>query len=346
MNKDLFNLSSYQFILPPELIAQYPSTPRDSSRLMILDRKKQEMSEIVFCDLVHFLHLGDSLVFNDTKVIPARILGKRPGGGETELLLLKQINPGIWETLARPGRKLPPGVEITFGSDFKCRVLENTPNGSKIVEFLYKGDFDNLLQKYGTMPLPHYISRDLEKEFDEKRYQTVYAKNQGAVAAPTAGLHFTENLLDSLKQKGIEQTHITLHVGLGTFRPVQVDDIRQHQMHEEQVIISEEAAQKLNNRPLQSRQICVGTTCCRALESATDEQGCIQSGRFSTNIFIYPGKQFKYVQSLLTNFHLPGSSLLMLVCAFGGYEFIMEAYKKAIKERFRFYSYGDAMLIL
>lgn len=344
--KNLFALSSYQFELPKELVAKYPCTPRDSSRLMIVNRSTGGISEVVFRELVELLHSGDSLVFNDTKVIPARLIGKRESGGEAELFLTRRVSNDIWEALVRPAKKLPEGASITFSPELACKILSTMPNGSRCVRFLYEGDFEKLLEKYGQIPLPHYIDRAVEPLLDSESYQTVFARYPGAVAAPTAGLHFTQAMLNGLEARNVKQTTLTLHVGVGTFRPVQTEDIRDHQMHTEQIQISAEASRFLSHRDSTKTQICVGTTTCRALEALVGSAGMIPAGEYETNIFIYPGYPFKYVRSLLTNFHLPGSSLLMLVCAFAGYELAMEAYSKAIKERFRFYSYGDAMLIL
>lgn len=346
MNPDLHLLSSYQFDLPEELIAQFPCTPRDASRLMVIDRQSGNMTEMRFSELSQFLNSGDSLIFNNTKVIPARLIGTREKGGMAEIFLTNRLSLDTWEALARPGKKIKPREFIFFGEDFKVEILKTLDNGGKIVRFHYHGDFDLLLKQYGQIPLPQYIKRDQNLLQDEERYQTVYAKEEGAVAAPTAGLHFTEQLMDELNNKNITQTFVTLHVGVGTFRPVQVDDIRNHAMHHEKVTITKEAAAVLNQRPKDKRQITVGTTCCRSLESSALQDGTIMPGSHETNIFIYPGYKFKYVNHLLTNFHLPGSSLLMLVSAFAGYELIREAYKKAVMEKYRFFSYGDAMLIL
>ncbi len=344
--KDPYLLSSYQFDLPQELIAQKPATPRNHSRLMVIDRSSGAIQEMHFYDLVDFLKEGDSLVFNDTKVIPARLFGKRRGGGIAEIFLTKQRSLHEWEVLARPGRKLQIGSKVFFGEDFSCTIMDILDDGRRLVKFHFEGLFETVLDRYGQIPLPHYIERNSESAEDRERYQTVYAKNLGAVAAPTAGLHFTEEMINDLVKKGVASSHVTLHVGLGTFRPVQAEDIRQHTMHSEQVIITPEAAQALNDRSLDKRQICVGTTCCRSLESIASIDGKISPGNFDTGIFIYPGYKFKYVKHLLTNFHLPGSSLLMLCSAFAGYELMMEAYAKAVKDRYRFFSYGDAMLIL
>jgi S-adenosylmethionine:tRNA ribosyltransferase-isomerase len=343
---DLHSLSSYHFELPEELIAQFPLKVRDQSRLMVVDRKSGNLSEMTFRDLTEFLEAGDSLVFNDTKVIPARLMGRRKQGGLAEVFLTRPLTDDLWEVLVRPGRKLPVHSMVYFADDFFCEMIEALPDGRRVAKMHYEGDFMTLLQKYGQMPLPHYIKREAIEDFDEERYQTVFAQAPGAVAAPTAGLHFTTDMLEALEKKGVSQTQVTLHVGLGTFRPVQAENITQHVMHSERFFITEKAAVQLNKRSNQHRQICVGTTCCRTLESAALENGKIQAGQYETDIFIYPGYQFKYVQHLITNFHLPGSSLLMLVSAFAGYELIMEAYAKAVKDRYRFFSYGDAMLII
>jgi len=346
MNDNPFLLSSYQYELPSELIAQFPITPRDSSRLMIIDRSTGQFSEIVFRELVDFLSTGDGLVFNDTKVIPARLIGKRKEGGISEIFLTKHRPDETWEVLAKPGKKLGVGSKVTFSDKFSCDIVEVLPDGRRVVKFNYSGKFDEMLQEHGQLPLPSYIKREPNDEIDTDRYQTVFAAEPGALAAPTAGLHFTNEMLTKLSFKGVPQTRVTLHVGLGTFLPVKSEDIRQHIMHIERCNIEREAAEKLNSRSKSSRQICVGTTCARTLESAANEEGIIIPGNFDTQAYIYPGYRFKYVQHLLTNFHLPGSTLLMLVSAFAGQELIREAYKKAVKEKYRFFSYGDAMLIL
>lgn len=340
----LTSLAAYQYELPNELIALYPCDPRDRSRLMVVDRAKGSISEIVFCELADFLNKEDSLVFNDTKVIPARLIGKKASGRAMEIFLIKQNPDGTWNALAKPGKKAPTGTTIHFSDHLSCHVIEDHQELKKI-QFCYQGDFNTVLAQHGQMPLPPYIQRASTIQ-DADWYQTVYAKNPGAVAAPTAGLHFTPELLERLAEKGLSQTYLTLHVGLGTFRPVITEDIRQHVMHAEYYEIADQAAQTLNSRKKGARQICVGTTTCRTLEFAADTHGFIQSGMGSADIFIYPGYQFKYVSGLLTNFHLSGSTLLMLISAFAGYDLIREAYAKAIKDRFRFYSYGDAMLIL
>jgi S-adenosylmethionine:tRNA ribosyltransferase-isomerase len=346
MQTDPFALTSYQYDLPQELIAQHPCMPRDQSRLLVIDRQKQTMDEIKFRDFVDFLSDGDQLIFNDTKVMPARLMGQRQGGGKAEILLLKRLSAQTWEVMAKPGKKLINGAWVEFGADFKCQIIETTLQGTKIVEFFWQGGFEEVLMRYGQMPLPPYIQRAEKLSVDESSYQTVYAAHLGAVAAPTAGLHFTEEMLEALNNRGVKQTHVTLHTGMGTFKPVQTDDIRNHPMHSEEFIISAQAALELNQHSLQARQICVGTTSCRALESAANADGSIVPGVYETDIFIYPGYQFKFVRAMITNFHLPGSTLLMLVCAFAGHDLIMEAYAKAVKDRFRFYSYGDAMLII
>jgi S-adenosylmethionine:tRNA ribosyltransferase-isomerase len=341
-----YSRSSYLFDLPEELIAQYPCSPRDQSRLMVVERATGNIYEKRFFEIVDFLQSGDQLVFNNTKVIPARLRGKRLTGGSVEVFLTRRLNDDKWEALVRPAKKLLSGTQVTFSDDLNCKIVEELPEGRRIVQFDYKGDFDQVLAKHGQIPLPLYIHREVDPNTDVERYQTIYASTPGALAAPTAGLHFTREILEKLAEKEVYQTTVTLHVGIGTFRPVQVENITEHQMHSEHFIISEDAAQRLNNRDLSHRQICVGTTTCRTLESSCGKDGLIRAGEYDTDIFIYPGYQFKYVQSLLTNFHVPSSSLLMLVCAFAGYDLIMEAYAKAIKDRFRFFSYGDAMLIL
>lgn len=342
---DLFSLESYQFPLPEELIAQYPCTSRDSSRLLILNRAKGTMEECVFRDIVDFLNPQDKLIFNNTKVIPARLYGSRPTGGQVEILLHRVRDGGVWEAMVRPGRKLQVGATVIFGEDFHCTIEDVLANGLRLIRFSQIEDFSQKLQKYGQMPLPHYIKREAQHDFDDDRYQTIYAEAPGAVAAPTAGLHFTNDVLEKLEARGITKDYLTLHVGLGTFKPVQSQDIREHPMHYEQVVIPQKFAESMN-LSRNNREICIGTTSCRAIESAANADGSINAGVFDTNIFIYPGYQFKRVNHLLTNFHLPGSTLLMLVCALGGYEFVMEAYHKAVKDRFRFFSYGDAMLIV
>ena len=340
----LDELESYQFKLPEELIAKFPVTPRDHSRLMVIDRSNGRIDEIPFYQLPQFLERGDRIVFNNTKVIPARLIGRKETGGQVELLLLEQKSDDCWITMSRPARKLKTGTKIVFSDQLLGEIVEEMDEGMRLVRFDYDGVFWEVLAAHGEMPLPPYLQREEFPELDKERYQTIYAKHEGAVAAPTAGLHFTENLLDELKRVGVDIVEVTLHVGLGTFRPVVAKTITDHKMHEERYLISSEAAAKLNTPA--KREICVGTTCCRALESAANEKGKVFSGDGRTDIFIYPGYQFKKVSSLLTNFHLPGSTLLMLVSALAGYDLTMNAYKKAVLDRFRFFSYGDAMLIL
>lgn len=342
---DPYALASYSYDLPEELIAQHPCSPRDASRLLIVERGSGNLSEIVFRDLPNLLETGDSLVFNDTKVIPARLMGKRAKGGITEVLLLKNVEGNIWDVLIRPGKKCPPGSWIHFSDLLSCQVLADVEAGVRRVAFECRGDFNALVDAHGAVPLPPYIRSGAAEPEDTHNYQTVYAAKPGAVAAPTAGLHFTQQLLEQLGSKGVGGIHVTLHVSLGTFRPVDAEDIRLHTMHTEVYEITNEAAEQLNCRPENKKQILIGTTSCRVLESACVD-GKVIPGCGTTSLFINPGYRFKYAQHLLTNFHLPRSSLLMLVCAFGGYELIMEAYRKAIADKFRFYSYGDAMLIL
>lgn len=343
-NPDLYSLEAYKYDLPQELIAQQPCEPRDHARLLIVDRANQTLTETRFDQLSSLLSKNDHLVFNDTKVIPARLIGNRPSGSPAEIFLVKQIKTDIWEVLVKPGRKIRLGKVITFAPDFSCEIVRIDPDGTRYARFYYVGNFYERLHQHGTMPLPHYISRSSSDPSDKTDYQTVYAKNEGAVAAPTAGLHFTDQLLQTLQENGVRQTALTLHVGLGTFKPVATNDIRDHQMHSEPFIVSREAAENLSNRKNQ-RIIAVGTTSCRALEASLMQNQEIRAGEFDTNIFIYPGYQFQVVDALLTNFHLPGSSLMMLISAFAGYELTMKAYKYAVEQKFRFYSYGDAMFI-
>lgn len=346
-----FSLSSYDFNLPKELIAQKPKIPRDRSRLMLIDRASETISEMVFSDLVQFLSCGDSLIFNDTRVIPARLYGKKSTGGIIEILLVKPKDSSstIWEVLAKPGKKLKDGEKISFGKDFSAEVLQTLSDGSKLMHFLCEGKkMEHFLELHGQVPLPHYISQKDTEEVKRKCYQTIYASKAGAVAAPTAGLHFSPKMFQEFSRRNIERHTLTLHVGPGTFRPVKEKDIRKHKMHAERYNLSEEVVFKLNAsfKDKSLRRVCVGTTCCRVLESLASDEGILSPSTGETDIFIYPGYRFKFVDALLTNFHLPGSSLLMLVSAFAGKELIFEAYERAIKERFRFYSYGDAMLII
>ena len=341
--KHPFDLSAYQYDLPKSLIASHPLAQRDESRLMVVDRRSGEISEMKFFELVDYLETGDQIILNDTRVIKARLFGSKLTGAKIEIFLVKCLGDTKWEVMAKPGKKLKVGDQVIFGPNFSCVIDETLASGNKVVTFDCEGEFMSLLDEYGKLPLPHYMEREAEQT-DEERYQTIYGTKTGALAAPTAGLHFTPELLDRFETKGVEKKLVTLHVGLGTFKPVQVDDIRQHQMHEETYFLDSVTADRINGG--QGRQICVGTTTCRVLESCADEKGRVHPGSGETDIFIYPGYRFKCVKSLLTNFHLPGSSLIMLVSAFGGYELMMEAYRKAVERKFRFYSYGDAMLIV
>lgn len=339
-------VSDFNFELPKELIAQHPIEKRDESRLMVLNKDKIEHR--VFKDIIEYLNPGDCLVLNNTKVIPARLYGNKITNGENgaaaEVLLLKQLEDDIWEVLVRPGRKLQIGTEISFKDNLlKGTIIESLKDGKRKIKFEYKGIFNEILDKIGTMPLPPYIKEELK---EKDRYQTIYAKYEGSSAAPTAGLHFTEELLKSIKDKGIEIANVTLHVGLGTFRPVQVENIEEHHMHTEHFYIKQEDAEKINNAKKSSKRIiAVGTTSCRVLESIADSNGLVKAQEGDTGIFIYPGYKFKCIDNLITNFHLPESTLVMLVSALAGKENIMKAYKEAIKEKYRFFSFGDSMYI-
>ena len=338
--------SDFYYELPQELIAQDPLEDRSSSRLLVLDRKTGEMEHRVFRDIKEYLRPGDCLIVNDTKVIPARLMGvKEDTGAGIEVLLLKRKADNVWETLVKPGRKARPGARIVFGDGLlKGEVLEIAEEGNRLIRFEYEGIFEEILDKLGQMPLPPYITHQLK---DRNRYQTVYAKHDGSAAAPTAGLHFTPELLKEIEEKGVKLAHVTLHVGLGTFRPVKVEDVAEHHMHSEYYVVEEEQARLINEtKAAGGRVICVGTTSCRTLESAADENGTLHPGSGWTDIFIYPGYRFKIMDGLVTNFHLPESTLLMLVSAFADKETIMKAYKEAVRERYRFFSFGDAMLIL
>ena len=336
-------LSDFMYDLPEARIAQTPVEPRDHSRLMVLHRDTHAIEHRHFFDIVEYLNPGDVLVINETKVIPARLYGERPTGGAVEVLLLKQLGPKRWETLVRPGKKLKPGAEVIFGDGrLTCRVLESTDVGGRIVEFACEGSFEAALDALGEMPLPPYIH---EKLADRDRYQTVYAKQEGSAAAPTAGLHFTPELLERIRAKGVEIVPVLLHVGLGTFRPVKVENIEEHEMHSEYFEVTEEAARRVNAaRERGSRVVAVGTTSVRTLESAA-ENGRLVAQRGDTSIFIKPGYRFQLVDALITNFHLPGSTLIMLVSALYDREHILEAYKMAVDMEYRFFSFGDAMLI-
>ena len=338
--------ADFDYYLPEELIAQTPVEPRDHSRLMVVHRKDGTREHRHFYDIVDYLHAGDALVINETKVIPARLLGvKEDTGVPVEVLLLRRENATDWEALVKPGRRLKPGAVCSFGDGLlRCEVLSSVPEtGGRIVRFMYDGVFEEILDRLGEMPLPPYIH---EKLADRTRYQTVYAKNEGSAAAPTAGLHFTPELLERVRQKGVTIVPVTLHVGLGTFRPVTVEDVDTHVMHSEYYQVSQEAADTLNAiRASGGRIICVGTTSVRTLETVATEDGVIHPGAGDTAIFIYPGKKIKAVDALITNFHLPQSTLLMLVSAFMGRETALDVYREAVEQRYRFFSFGDAMLI-
>ena len=337
--------SDFYFELPQELIAQDPLKDRSSSRLMILDRSTGEVSHHIFKEIVDELNPGDCLVINNTKVIPARLYGvKEDTGAHIEILLLKRRENDVWETLVKPGKKAKPGTRIVFGDGrLKAEVVDVVEEGNRLIHFEYEGIFEEVLDALGEMPLPPYITHKLE---DKNRYQTVYAKYDGSAAAPTAGLHFTKELLEQIKAKGVKIAEVTLHVGLGPFRPVKVDDVTQHHMHSEFYMVSQEAADTINEtKRAGGRIISVGTTSTRTLESVADEQGFVRETSGWTQIFIYPGYKFKCVDALITNFHLPESTLLMLVSALASKEQIMHAYEIAVKERYRFFSFGDAMFI-
>ena len=334
----------FDYELPQELIAQTPAEKRDSSRLLMLNKSTGEIEHGHFTDIKSKLRPGDCLVLNNTRVIPARLIGQRSNGGEAELLLLRRIDTYSWETMVRPGKKLRTGKEIVFGDGkLKGTITEELENGNRVVRFEFDGIFEEVLNELGEMPLPPYIT---EKLADKERYQTVYSKYEGSAAAPTAGLHFTNELLGEIAQEGVKIVYLTLHVGIGTFRPVKADNVEEHSMHSEVYNIPEEAAKIINEtKQAGGRIIAVGTTSTRTLESASDENGVLHSGSGSTNIFIYPGYKFKMTDALITNFHLPKSTLIMLVSALAGYENTMNAYKAAVRERYRFFSFGDAMFI-
>ncbi|MCI8461491.1 MAG: tRNA preQ1(34) S-adenosylmethionine ribosyltransferase-isomerase QueA [Lachnospiraceae bacterium] len=338
--------SDFAFDLPKELIAQDPLEDRSSSRLLVLDRRSGAVSHHVFREIGDFLRPGDCLVLNNTKVIPARLLGEREGtGAHVEVLLLKRRDKDVWETLVKPGKKCRPGTKLEFGGGvLKAEVVETVEEGNRLVRFEYEGIFEEVLDRLGEMPLPPYITHKLS---DRNRYQTVYAKYEGSAAAPTAGLHFTEELLGQIRARGVQTAFVTLHVGLGTFRPVKEDDILEHHMHSEAYQISQQAADLINRTKASGgRVICVGTTSCRTVESAADERGMVRPGSADTEIFIYPGYEFKVLDGLITNFHLPESTLVMLVSALAGREQVLGAYAEAVRERYRFFSFGDAMLVV
>ena len=338
--------SDFYFDLPKELIAQDPLEDRSGSRLLVLDRETGEIQHRIFKDIIEYFNPGDCLVINDTKVIPARLFGSKVGtDARIEVLLLKRKENNTWETLVKPGKKARPGTVISFGEGLLTgEVIDVVEEGNRLIRFSFEGVFEEILDQLGQMPLPPYITHQLK---DKNRYQTVYAKHDGSAAAPTAGLHFTPVLLDQLKDKGIRIAHVTLHVGLGTFRPVKVEDVAEHHMHSEFYVVEEDQAKLINDTKAAGRKvICVGTTSCRTVESAADENGVLRAGSGWTDIFIYPGYQFKILDQLITNFHLPESTLLMLVSALAGKEKIMKAYETAVEERYRFFSFGDAMLII
>ena len=335
----------FYYELPEELIAQDPLEHRSSSRLLVLDKESGAVSHHVFKDVIDYLNEGDCLVINDTKVLPARLIGAKVGtDAKIEVLLLKRKENNIWETLVKPGKKAKIGTKISFGDGLLMgEVVDIVEEGNRLIQFTYEGIFEEILDRLGQMPLPPYITHHLE---DKNRYQTVYAEHTGSAAAPTAGLHFTSELLEKIEKKGVDIARVTLHVGLGTFRPVKVDEITDHHMHSEFFQIEEEAATKINRaKDAGKKVICVGTTSCRTVESAADETGHLKACSGWTEIFIYPGYQFKVLDSLITNFHLPESTLVMLVSALAGREHVLAAYEEAVKERYRFFSFGDAMLI-
>lgn len=339
------NTSDFYYDLPEELIAQTPAEPRDSSRLLVYHRQDETVEHKVFRDIIDYLNPGDALVVNDTRVIPARLYGKKQSTRrEVEFLLLNRLSKDTWEAIMRPGKKLRIGDRVEFAEDLQAEILEKKEDGVTSVKFYFEGLFEPLLERYGNMPLPPYITKRLE---DRQRYQTVYAKENGSAAAPTAGLHFTPELMEKIRKKGIDIIPVLLHVGLGTFRPVKVDNVENHKMHSEYYSISADSARRINEtRKRGGRIIAVGTTSVRTLESVADEDGSIKEQSGNTEIFIYPGYRFKCVDALITNFHLPESTLLMLISAFMGKEQALGLYRLAVQERYRFFSFGDAMLIL
>ena len=345
LNENEMKVTDYYFDLPQEQIAQDPLEDRSSSRLLVLDKETGEYSHHVFREITEFLKPGDCLVLNNTKVIPARLFGEKEGTqAKIEILLLKRKENDVWETLVKPGKKAKVGTKIIFGGGLLVgEVIDIVEEGNRLIKFTYEGIFEEILDQLGQMPLPPYITHQLK---DKNRYQTVYAKYDGSAAAPTAGLHFTPELLQQVKDMGVDIAEVTLHVGLGTFRPVKVDNILEHHMHSEFYMVTQEAADKINNAKKNGhRVICVGTTSCRTIESAADENGMLRESSGWTEIFIYPGYQFKVLDCLITNFHLPESTLLMLVSALAGREHVLAAYEEAVKEGYRFFSFGDAMFI-
>lgn len=335
--------SDFFYELPEELIAQVPSAERDGSSLMVLDKHTGEYRFGVFRDIIDELREGDLLVMNDSRVLPARLIGTRTGGGAAEILLLRERDGGLWECLVRPGRKLRVGARVSFGEEMTAEIVEVLDDGNRLVRFEYDGIFLEVLERLGRMPLPPYIKAELS---DPERYQTVYSKHLGSAAAPTAGLHFTPELLEKIREKGVEERFVTLHVGLGTFRPVSEDEIEDHPMHSEFCILPEDTAATVTAAKREGRRvIAVGTTSCRVLESFANEDGSMEAGSRWTDIFIYPGYRFKAIDALITNFHLPESTLIMLVSALAGRENILNAYKAAVERKMRFFSFGDAMFI-
>lgn len=338
--------SDFYYELPKELIAQDPLADRSGSRLLVLDKETGKTEHHIFREITGYLHPGDCLVINDTKVIPARLIGEKADTkAKIEVLLLKRKENDIWETLVKPGRKMKPGVKVSFGDGLLTgEVLDVVEEGNRLIQFHYEGIFEEVLDRLGQMPLPPYITHQLK---ERERYNTVYAKNEGSAAAPTAGLHFTRELLEKIEKKGVDIARVTLHVGLGTFRPVKVEEITEHHMHSEFYQIDEDAAEKINRaKSSGGRVICVGTTSCRTIESAADEHGFLKACSGWTDIFIYPGYRFKVLDCLITNFHLPESTLIMLVSALAGREHVLAAYEEAVREKYRFFSFGDAMLII
>ena len=342
--KCVYKTKDFWYDLPEELIAQTPLEKRDTSRLMVLDRKTGEITHKHFYDVIDYLKPEDCLVMNDSRVLPARLLGHRPTGGAVEVLLLRDLGNKCWECLCKPGRKMQPGNEVIFGDgELTATVKEVREDGNRVVEFHYEGIFLEVLERLGKMPLPPYIKAELK---DQERYQTVYSREVGSAAAPTAGLHFTRELLEKIREKGVSEAFVTLHVGLGTFRPVKAEEITDHHMHSELCMMNAEPARLLNETKRRGgRIICVGTTSCRTLESLVNDDGTFEARSKWTEIFIYPGYTFKAMDGLITNFHLPESTLVMLVSAFAGREHVLSAYAEAVKERYRFFSFGDAMFI-
>lgn len=338
-------VAEFNYDLPEELIAQHPYDKRDEARLLVMDRTTKKIKHTVFKQVIDYLNPGDCLVINNTKVLPARLYGKKATGANVEFLLLKNLQNDEWETMVRPGNKLKPGTKVTFGNGLlKAEILEVLAGGNRKVKFEYQGIFNEILDQIGLMPLPPYIKESL-KEND--KYQTVYAKYEGSSAAPTAGLHFTEELLEEIKKKGVKIAKVTLHVGIGTFRPVKVENVEEHTMHSEHYYIKKEDADVINETKKSGHKIIsVGTTSCRVLESVADENGFVKETEGDTSIFIYPGYQFKCIDQLITNFHLPESTLIMLVSSLAGKDFVMKAYEEAVKEKYHFFSFGDAMMIL